>query len=211
MFHKLFLSLALFVFILTGCEFQEPVPQIVVQAAKGNSGCASELRYVELQSMTVGSGNYIVMLETGPFVVAGCMCKLLSYQLSVTQNSSSQWQLTLAPDLSVPFTTSASEINDVLTISDLEPIFRNIGNPGNGLLKVTDLTHVPVANAELHNAGGLCVIENYDGTGPLDGPGTPAPPVGATANAPIIRFKPGSMPDSYIVEVFIPVSITTPI
>jgi hypothetical protein len=206
MSNKLLLLLAVFVFTLTACELEDPVQPIGVQAARGLGDCDPDIRSFDLTHTPLGQSSYLVTLETGPFQIGNCMCKLLNYKLYVSPNSSSQWELALSSNQLLNFEPSSTESGDILTISDLEPIFENIGNPGNGKLHAAILNS---ANAELNHAGGLCIVENFDGSEPHNG--TMMYAIGSTANGPIIRLKPGQLPDSYIVEVYIPVGITSPI
>lgn len=206
MSNKLLLLLAVFVFTLTACALEDPVQPIAVQAAKGESDCVPEVRTFNLTHTPIVQDSYLVTLETGPFLVEECMCKLLNYELHVSPNSASLWELSLIPYEVVSFDYESNDIEDVLTISDLKPIFKKIGNPGNGDLLAAASASM---NAELIQAGGLCIVENFDGTGPQNG--ALNYPIGSTANAPIILLIPGSMPDSYTVKVYIPVGITSPI
>ena len=206
MSNKLLLLLAVFVFTLTACELEDPVQPVGVQAAKGLGDCDPDIRSFDLTHTPIGQSSYIVTLETGPFQVEQCMCKLLNYKLRVSPNSSSLWELSLFPYEPLNFEPNSTESEDILTISDLDPIFKNIGNPGNGKLLAAATNNM---NAVLNQAGGLCIVENFDGTGPVNG--TLEFPIGSTVNGPIILLIPGSMPDNYTVEVYIPVGVTSPI
>lgn len=211
MFRKLFLSLALLLFTLTACEFQEPVESSPVPAAAVPVRCPPEYRSVDLQFAPHEPNGYDVTLQTGTFYVDHCMCRMVSYQLYVTRLSAEQWGLTVLPGYSASFATgvNATGTEDILIIDDLEPIFHYIGYAGNGKL-LAKAAASPVLNPTLYRAGGLCVIENYDGSGP-GGTVAASPPVGSTATGPIIQMRAGPLPDSYYVVVYIPVGITAPI
>ncbi len=212
MFRKLFLSLALLLFTLTACEFQEPVSSIPAPEAAKDVRCPSEIRSVDLFFAPHVPSGYDVTLETGTFYVDNCMCRMLSYQLFVTRLSAEQWGLTVMPGYSPSFATSvnATGTEDILIIDDLEPIFHYLGNAENGKL-LAKAAASPVLNPTLLRAGGLCIIENYDGSGPGGGTVAASPPVGSTATGPIIQMRSGPLPDSYYVVVYVPVGITGPI
>jgi hypothetical protein len=206
MSRKLFLSLALFVFTLTACEFQEPVPTTPVpEKAEGGDCDQGTYRTFDMEYSKIGPGYYWVEVETGTFTVENCMCKLSSFKLYVSR-AGARWELTVgSTGQAVPFVGSPSGIEDVLDITDLGTIYENIGNPGTGKVFVRNSMN----DATVNRADGLCVVENYDGGGP--GPGVSSPPIGSTATGPIIVFRTGPLPDSYIVEAFIPLGITNPI
>lgn len=205
MYRKLFSFLGLFIFILTGCELHEPMEAIPAPAAKEGGECPTEYRRFDLEFTCLVGGDCFVTIETGPFIVEGCMCRVVQYELYVTKTSSNQWELTLSPNLPVPYVPSALASQDLLTITDIGPIFENIGDLGNGILKAIIATHSPVEQPQLNHAGGLCIIENYDGNG------TGGFPVGSPANGPIVVLAPGSVPDSYTVKVYIPSGVTDPV
>jgi hypothetical protein len=202
MFRKLFPFLALLVFTLSACEFQEPVQSIPRLAAQGGAGYRT---FDLIHSRIIGQDAYTVSIQTGPFIIENCMCKVVSYQLTVSPSTYLQWRLALVQQNEpVGFAPSTYEIEDILTINDIELIFRNIGNPGNGKLQANFVRISSEQEIELTHAGGLCIIENYDGNG------TGGNPIGSSATGPIVQLKPGSLPDSYIVKVYIPVGITRP-
>ncbi len=207
MFRKLFLSLALFVFTLTACELQEPVDSIPVLAADG-AHCEHELRTVDLQSDSIAPSDYMVTLETGTYTVEHCMCRMISYQLYVSLNSTPQWKLTLAPNLQVLFDAASMETETELLIEDVESIFHYLGTQENGKLYSTAFGNFPVRGPLLNRASGLCIVENYDGSNP--GGTVASLAVGTQANGPVIQVRTGPLPGSYFVVVYVPVGITNP-
>ena len=94
---------------------------------------------------------------------------------------------------------------DLLRITDIGNIFTAISDQGNGLLKSVASGNSPVANAILYNAGGLCVIDNYDGNG------VGGVPIGTVYDRPIVVLEPGGIPNTYVVKVYIPREITQPL
>lgn len=202
MYRKSFSILALFALLLAGCELHEPVEAIPAPTAK-TGDCPPEIRRFDLQYTQLSLGNYLVELVTGPFIVKECMCRITQFELYVSLNSAGGWNLGLAGGQQVPFTPSSVGTLDLLTINDLAPIFESIGDQGNGLLKAITNTTGPFP--ELNRAGGLCIIENYDGQG------TTGYPVGSPATSPIIVLEPTPVPNTFTVKVFIPEEITDPV
>lgn len=200
-----FLSiLALFALLLAGCELHEPAEAVDLQEAKPGY-CVPETRSFTLDYTRTGAHSYDVSLETGPFIIKECMCHVIQYDLTVTLNSASQWMLMLPNSIPVPFNGSAVGTHDLLTITAIDLIFGSVGDVSNGILKTHAHTTPQVPDPALDNAGGLCIIENYDGSR------VGALPVGTQTNGPVIVIEPAPIPNTFVVKVFIPEEITDPV
>lgn len=204
MFRKSFLLLALLALSLTACQIKEAPVQSspLINSAESNP-CEPDIRSFVLNFSQYATKTYLVKLETGPFEVNGCMCKVINYSLDVSRFSGNQWMLNLSQNTPVPYSSSTGTITDLLTVEDVAPIFEAYGNPGFGELFVKQADSSPIALPEMVAAGGLCIIENFDGN--------IAFPLNSSANSPVLRWVPGPTPDSHKLEVLIPIGITSPI
>jgi hypothetical protein len=204
MFRKSFLLLVVLMFSLTACQVQdEPLELSPALSGRSNGECQPELRYFSLNHSLLVPKTFLVKLETGPFQIGNCMCKVLNYKLEVSGSSGEQWDLLSSQGTTIPFEPSSNGPTDLLEIDDLQLIFEQYGFSSAGELFVKQAFSEPVPAPELIAAGGLCIIENFDGTLGF--------PIGASTDHPVLRQVPGNTPGTFSLEVWIPIGITNPI
>lgn len=131
--------------------------------------CPPEIRRFDLAYNEVfGAENqlYEVELVTDPFQVAGCMCRVIAYELHVTHPSAYNWTLYMQNGANVTHAKVQSPNGDTLIVSDLDQLMEYFGDSNSAVMLAEFFKDLTVQSADLVRATGLCIIENYDGFNP---------------------------------------------
>lgn len=151
-----------------------------------------DLVYTEIPGSD--SSAYHVEIVTGNYTVEPCMCRVIGYRLEVASLTGGDWRLFPQnyPSYTVPYAPGPYE--DTLIINDLEPF---LGDGGTSpILGVKNMQKSGI----MQRAGGLCIIENFDGSLP---PGTPA-------SGAIFVLVPNPPPSTdFYTKTYIPIGMTT--
>lgn len=191
-----------FVCCFTACQLVETEPELTNPAPVfTDGGCDPALRNFDLAYSEVpgsDSSSYEIEIVTGYYTVETCMCRVIGYRLEVTRTTALDW--ILSPEgqgNSIPFTSASGPHLDTLKLDDLEPFLGDVWGGGDAVLEAKNA----LKSGTMMRAGGLCIIENYDGSVP---PGTPA---SSALFVQVANQPPGS---GYTTHAYIPIGITQP-